>query len=797
MVSSRSMAVAGNLWLCVILLSSISLEGAQNIDKIYPGFQATRMGSIGTSGVFLLSNSSIFGFAFVQASGPTLYSLAVVHFRSNTVVWSANRDNPVTNSDTFDFDENGDAFLQKAGSTVWSTNTSGRGVSAIELQDSGNLVMLGKDSTVVWQSFDHPTDTLLSNQDFTQGMRLMSPGSKNLTYTLEIKSGDMILSAGYITPQPYWSMGKDSRHLKNRNGGQVVLATMVANSWRFYDESRTLLWQFPFSDDSKPNATWIAVLGTDGIISFSSLGSGGMPDYSPEKIPSDACSTPEPCDPYLVCSNSNICRCLPAFNSHPDCGSGLGSPCDHSKASVDLIEAGEGIGYFALAFRSPSLNADLHRCKASCQNNCSCLALFYQNSSGDCYLFDSIGALQSSDQNSGFVSYIKVLTGGGTNGGNSQDNGRSKKRWSYLVLFSVSTFLVGLSLIYAGFRFFKAKPTMPENFLESLSGMPVRFSYKELQEATYNFSRKLGQGGFGTVYQGVLPDGTRLAVKKLEGVGQGNKEFRAEVCSIGSIHHHHLVRLKGFCEEGTHRLLAYEYMAKGSLDKWIFNKDKQSMLDWGTRYKIAIGMAKGLAYLHEDCDMKIVHCDIKPENVLLDDNFCAKVSDFGLAKLMTREQSRFVTTIRGTRGYLAPEWITNHAISEMSDVYSYGKVLFEIIGGRRNYNPEETSEKSYFPLYALKMMEEGKLREILDPGLEIDERDEAVSIAIKVASACIQEDMNLRPSMFKVIQMLEGVCPVPRPLTSSQQGSRFFPSFFKPEDNSDTILAAVQLSGPR
>ncbi|KAI6680191.1 hypothetical protein NL676_034072 [Syzygium grande] len=775
MVSSRSMAVAGNLWLCVILLSSISLEGAQNRDKILPGFQATQMGSIDTSGVFLLSNGSIFGFGFVQASTPTLYSLAVVHFRSNTVVWSANRDNPVTNSDTFDFDENGNAFLQKAGSTVWSTNTGGRGVSAIELRDSGNLVLLGKDSTGVWQSFDHPTDTLLSNQDFTQGMRLMGPGSKNLTYTLEIKSGDMILSAGYITPQPYWSMGKDSRHLKNQNGGQVVSATMVANSWRFYDESRTLLWQFPFSDDSKPNATWIAVLGKDGIISFSSLGSGGRPDYSPEKIPSDACSTPEPCDPYLVCSNSNICRCLPALTSHPNCSSGLGSPCDHSKASIDLVNAGEGIGYFALGFVSPSLNADLNGCKTSCLNNCSCLALFYQNSSGDCYLFDSIGALQGSDQNSGFVSYIKVLT----------------RRWQS--------------------RHYPEAPQEAleeENFLESLSGMPVRFSYKGLQDATNNFSTKLGQGGFGSVYRGVLPDGTRLAVKKLEGIGQGKKEFRAEVCIIGSIHHHHLVRLKGFCTEGTHRLLAYEYMANGSLDKWIFKRDNEGTLDWGTRYNIAIGTAKGLAYLHEDCDAKIVHCDIKPENVLLDDNFLAKVSDFGLAKLMTREQSHVFTTLRGTRGYLAPEWITNYAISEKSDVYSYGMVLLEIISGRKNYNSEQTSEKSYFPSYAFKMMEDGRLREILDSGLETDESDETVSTAIKVALWCIQEDMNLRPSMTKVVQMLEGVCSVPQPPTSSPLGSRFLPTLFKtaseegtssgPSDsNSDANLSAVRLSGPR
>ncbi|GKD29170.1 G-type lectin S-receptor-like serine/threonine-protein kinase SD2-5 [Tanacetum coccineum] len=151
---------------------------------------------------------------------------------------------------------------------------------------------------------------------------------------------------------------------------------------------------------------------------------------------------------------------------------------------------------------------------------------------------------------------------------------------------------------------------------------------------------------------------------------------------IGSIRHHHLVKLKGFCAEVKHRLLVYEYMANGSLDRWIFG---EFLLDWDTRYNIAIGTAKGLAYLQEDCDVKIVHCDIKPENVLLDDNFLAKISDFGLAKLMTREQSHVFTTLRGTRGYLVPEWITNHAISEKSDVYSYGMVLLEIISGQKNY----------------------------------------------------------------------------------------------------------------
>ncbi|PKI72674.1 hypothetical protein CRG98_006925 [Punica granatum] len=335
--------------------------------------------------------------------------------------------------------------------------------------------------------------------------------------------------------------------------------------------------------------------------------------------------------------------------------------------------------------------------------------------------------------------------------------------------------------------------------------MPVRFSYSDLSQATRNFSTKVGQGGFGSVYQGVLPDGTRLAVKKLEGIGQGKKEFRAEVSTIGSTHHVHLVKLKGFCAERAHRLLVYEFMSNGSLDRWIFKNNEQGApLDWDTRYGIALGTAKGLAYLHEECEGKIVHCDIKPENVLLDDNFVAKVSDFGLAKLMSREESLVYTTLRGTRGYLAPEWITNNPISEKSDVYSYGMVLLEIIGGRKNYDPKESPEKAHFPSYAFKMLEEGKATEIVDPRMEVAESDERVIASIKVALWCIQDEMYLRPPMTRVVQMLEGLCDVPQPPVSAHLGSQTNSIKWSSRTSSSLIdwsstalLSGVRLSGPR
>lgn len=801
--------------MCLFILfqPETCLASVRFIGRIKPGFQGDQMHWIDNEGLFLLSNNSDFGFGFTTTPNDvTLFVLAIVHVGSSKIVWSANRGTPVKNSDLFMFNESGNAILQSGESIIWSTNTAKKAVSVMELQNSGNLVLVGNDGSIIWQSFSHPVDTLLSNQEFSEGMKLVSdPGSNNLSYFLEMKSGDMLLYANFEKPQPYWSMGQDNRKTINKIGAGVTVASIEANSWRFYDKNKVFLWQFIFSN-SDTNATWAASLGSDGYITFYTLESSS--NDSPTKIPADSCSRPQACDPYQICGSNN-CQCPTALASKTNCRPDLASPCNRSKGSMELADAGDGLSYFALEFAPPSSKTDLNGCKSSCLGNCSCLLMFFENKSGNCFHFDHVGSLQSSKE-SGFVSYIKISSTDG-NGGDSTSGGSSKKHVVVVAIIVIITTLVIIVLLFAGVRYYKKSNVLPEspkeiseedNFLENISGMPVRFSYKDLQVATKDFSAILGRGGFGSVYEGILKDGTRLAVKQLEGLGQGKKEFQAEVSIIGSIHHLHLVRLKGFCAEGAHKLLVYEFMANNSLDKWLFKRKKAEMLDWDTRYNIAVGTAKGLAYLHEDCDVKIVHCDIKPENVLLDDNFLAKVSDFGLAKLMSREQSHVFTTLRGTRGYLAPEWITNYAISEKSDVYSYGMVLLEIIGGRKNYDASETSEKSHFPSYAFKMMEEGKLTDILDANLEMAKTDERVMIAIKVALWCIQDDMSHRPSMTKVVQMLEGLSPVPPPPMSSQLNSRLYSSFCKsvsgegtssgPSDcNSDAYLSAVRLSGPR
>ncbi|KAI3927473.1 hypothetical protein MKW92_021196 [Papaver armeniacum] len=290
--------------------------------------------------------------------------------------------------------------------------------------------------------------------------------------------------------------------------------------------------------------------------------------------------------------------------------------------------------------------------------------------------------------------------------------------------------------------------------LEYASGAPVQFSFSDLHSSTKGFKEKLGSGGFGTVYKGVLANRSVVAVKQLEGIGQGEKQFRMEVATISSTHHLNLVRLVGFCSEGHHRLLVYEFMKNGSLDGFLFAADRNSgkLLKWETRFNIALGTAKGLTYLHEECRDCIVHCDIKPENILLDDHYNAKVSDFGLSKLINpKDHRQTLTSVRGTRGYLAPEWVANLPITSKSDVYSYGMVLLEIVSGRRNFDVSEETGWKKFSIWAYDEFEKGNIFSIVDKRLSENELDmDQVLRAIQVSFWCIQEQPSQRPKMGKV-----------------------------------------------
>ncbi|XP_064947956.1 probable LRR receptor-like serine/threonine-protein kinase At1g53430 isoform X1 [Musa acuminata AAA Group] len=298
------------------------------------------------------------------------------------------------------------------------------------------------------------------------------------------------------------------------------------------------------------------------------------------------------------------------------------------------------------------------------------------------------------------------------------------------------------------------------NELRGLELVTGYFSHKQIKAATKNFdiANKIGEGGFGPVYKGVLPDGTLIAVKQLSSKSkQGNREFVNEIGMISALQHPNLVKLYGCCIEGNQLLLIYEYMENNSLASALFGpKQNQLRLDWKTRCNICLGVARGLAYLHEESRLKIVHRDIKATNILLDKNFNAKISDFGLAKLDEEENTHISTRIAGTRGYMAPEYALRGYLTDKADVYSFGVVLLEIVSGICNTNYCQKKDLMFLLDWAYVLQEQGNLLELVDPVLGSEYSKEEALRILNLALACTNPSPTRRPMMSNVVSILDG-----------------------------------------
>lgn len=301
-----------------------------------------------------------------------------------------------------------------------------------------------------------------------------------------------------------------------------------------------------------------------------------------------------------------------------------------------------------------------------------------------------------------------------------------------------------------------ASTTMPE---VSQLGWGHWYALHDLEVATNHFADRnvLGEGGYGIVYQGLLPDGSLIAVKNLlNNRGQAEREFRVEVEAIGRVRHKNLVRLLGYCAEGSHRMLVYEYVDNGNLDQWLHGTlGEKDPIPWDGRMKIVLGTAKGLAYLHEDLEPKVVHRDVKSSNILLDSNWNAKVSDFGLAKLLGAGISHVTTRVMGTFGYVAPEYASTGFLTERSDVYSFGVLMMELITGRDPVDYGRPSGEVNLVDWMKMMVGSRRSEEVVDPKLKTKPSARALKRALLVALRCVDPDAQKRPKMGHVIYMLE------------------------------------------
>ncbi|XP_069153002.1 rust resistance kinase Lr10 isoform X2 [Solanum lycopersicum] len=298
-------------------------------------------------------------------------------------------------------------------------------------------------------------------------------------------------------------------------------------------------------------------------------------------------------------------------------------------------------------------------------------------------------------------------------------------------------------------------------FLKSRGSLALRkYSYSEVKKMTEYFKNKLGQGGYGSVYKGKLHTGSLVAVKVLKESKGGGEEFINEVASISRTSHINIVSLVGFCFEGQHRALIYDFMPNGSLEKFIYDAKcgTNHQLGWHTLYNISLGIARGLEYLHRGCNTRILHFDIKPHNILLDEDFCPKISDFGLAKLCNNKESVVsLLGARGTIGYIAPEIVCKNigGVSHKSDVYSYGVMVLEMVGGRKNVDEViDCTSEIYFPHWIYKQIEQKK--ELGLTGIVEEEDKKLAEKMILVSLWCIQTDPSSRPSISMVIEMLQG-----------------------------------------
>ncbi|KAK8572168.1 hypothetical protein V6N12_028229 [Hibiscus sabdariffa] len=730
------------------------------------------------------SPSSTFSLSFVAIT-PSSFVLAITYNAGDVIVWSAS-DNAtgdalvVDSGGSLNLLSNGALRLvNSSGPVVWDSGTADTGVSHASIDDSGNFRLLDNQSFPLWSSFENPTDTLVPSQNFTFGKILRSG-----FYSLSVdRSGN--LSLKWNGSVEYWNLGFNSSVNGNLSSPRFMLRSngiLVGLDPSFPGRMVNMAFSTDYGEGNGV-FRFLRMDGDGNLRIYSTSGNGGAGNMAPTWA-----AVTDQCRVFGFCGDMGVCR---YGDSNPVCGcpSQNFEPVDVNdgrkgcRRKVELEDCPGDVSMLQLEHTEfltypPEISEQtfivgIVACRSNCLQSDSCIAsALVADGSGFCYMKTPgfVSGYQGEVVPS--TSFVKVCGQAVPNPPLYRDTSGKDKDSQLrvmVVVVVVLAILLALVAIMIGFWcwFYRGREksghiSAKYELVDYASGAPVKFSYKELQQSTKGFSEKLGEGGFGVVYKGTLANQTVVAVKQLEGIEQGEMQFRMEVATISSTHHLNLVRLVGFCSEGRHRLLVYEFLRHGSLDKFLFTP-KES-LNWENRFYIALGTARGITYLHEECRDCIIHCDIKPENILLDEVDTAKVSDFGLAKLMNPKDTKYLSlaSIRGTRGYLAPEWLANLPVTSKCDVYSYGMVLLEIVSGRRNFEVSPETDGKKFSLWAYSEFEKGNVEAIVDKRLEEVDSEQVVR-AILVSFWCIQEQPTQRPTMGKVVQMLEGVVDIERP----------------------------------
>ncbi|KAF8021128.1 hypothetical protein BT93_G1531 [Corymbia citriodora subsp. variegata] len=755
-----------------------------------------------------LSPSGEFAFGFRSLSDGNntederLFLLSIWYNKipSRTVVWFVNGDRPAPENSRLELISNvGLVLTDPQSEELWRSEKSLGEVSRAIFNDTGNFVILDSKSDKLWESFQDPRDTLLPSQTLGKSKLLSSRRSEESfsrgKFQLRmLDSGDVVLNTinlpSNFANDPYSltntagnSNGSVSPGKELEDGGGVYLSqAKVPSASDFYHRVTLnvdgVLIQYVHPRNSNTNASW-SIIWT---------------------LPEDICSAVSATDGIGVCGYNSICTL--GDNNRPNC------ECPDRYTLLDPSDKhGSCIPNFTLSFcgedeetRNHGLAEDIYafvelantgwpttgsnyavlepfsedECRNSCLHDCMCAVAVY-NDGVRCHKKKLPFSNGRVDPTFNRKAMFKVLKSDLPLPPTSDPQfpipePKAKEKFPRTLILAGSLLLgtsVFVNILFIGastlgFCVINRKKLEKVNPRENLAETNLRcFTYQELFKATDGFKEELGRGAFGIVYKGFTPSDVAVAVKKLNSVIQDKeKEFRTEVNVIGQTHHKNLVRLLGFCDEGQERLLVYEFLSNGTLSSLLFTRESRP--SWNQRCQISSAIAGGLLYLHEECTTQIIHCDIKPQNILLDDYYIPRISDFGLAKLMKMDQSHTYTNIRGTRGYVAPEWFRGLPITTKVDVYSYGVLLLEIICCRSCLGGEMGGERERELLtdWAYDCFMDGKLDALVEGDIEASSETEKLKNLAMVAFWCIQEDPSLRPTMKKVTQMLEGAVEV-------------------------------------
>ncbi|KAA8549586.1 hypothetical protein F0562_001396 [Nyssa sinensis] len=714
------------------------------------------------------SGDFAFGFQEIETGG-FLLAIWFNKIPEKTIIWSANRNNLVQSGSIIQLTADGMVVLNdNKGQQIWSADPGG--VSYAAMLDTGNFVVASNDSATLWQSFDYPTDTILPTQTLQRDQKLVACLSERdystgrFRFTLQ-RDGDLVL---YTTDFPMDTVSKAYWASNTVNSGYQVIFNQSGHIY-LITMNETIVSPILSNPAPASNFYMRAILEYDGVfrqyVYPKSAGSstGGWPmAWSPlsSSLPENLCMTlmeevgSGPCGFNSHCTLGDNdrpnCKCLPGYTLLDPSNKANGCKpdfvpqnCGEGPKETDLFDFREISNTdWALSDYKHFEKVTEDYCRESCLGDCFCAAAHFRDE--NCWkkrMPLTNGRTDPRVVGKGLIKIRKDNSTTQSTGGSPEnsdkppqqkDQPQEKKDQSGLILTGSvllgSSMFLNLLLLLVTLLFLIKKKSKTLQPCSTMLGLNLRsFTYKELEEATDGFKEELGRGSFGTVYKGIIEyeKGNFVAVKKLEKLEKrAEQEFNTEVSAIGRTNHKNLVQLLGFCSEGEHRLLVYEFMCNGCLASILFG---DSRLRWEKRIQIGFGTARGLYYLHEECSTQMIHCDIKPQNILLDDSFTARISDFGLAKLLKADQTQTTTAVRGTKGKNFEQDADNETQMGLAD-------------------------------WAYDCYREGKLHLIVENDEEAMGDMKRLEKFVMIAIWCIQEDPSLRPTMKKVTQMLEGSC---------------------------------------